>query len=149
LAPKRTNTQLEKAKPWKKRRSIILGARAESAAALDLLNLLPVASVTGTSDETPSPADTRRSASGASSNMMTEQLAELRRMNAELGDRLHRQVEQLQHVEQHGLLTAGNAFPRRKFGHAIDRGQLIGDPIPVTPVPSDLVLLASPWRYPV
>ena len=46
------------AKPPRKRRGITLGARAESAAALELLGTEPAASENLTSDATPSAADT-------------------------------------------------------------------------------------------
>jgi len=90
------------AKPPRKRRGIQLGARAESAPTLDLLSAEPAASENLKSDTVPSDVDADGSESRIGPAMLTEQLAQLRRMNADLEDRLRCQAEQLRQMEQHG-----------------------------------------------
>ena len=71
------------------RRGITLGPRAESAAALDLLNAQPAASISLPSDQTHHPA-------GATPEILPNRLIELDRMNADLDRRWRSQAEQLQ-----------------------------------------------------
>jgi hypothetical protein len=94
------------AKAPTKRRGITLGARADNPAALDLLNVeQPV-----TSSIDPAPDQARAPADGAGADPsvvldgLREQLADLRRMNAELDShwqaRADRQQEQLRQIER-------------------------------------------------
>lgn len=84
------------AKPPSKRRGIKLGARAESAAALERLNVPQSESVTAESDGNPSLPETGHGRASATPEMMKEQLAELHRLGADLDLYWQRQLDQLQ-----------------------------------------------------
>jgi len=89
------------AKPPSKRRGIKLGARADSAAALELLNAPQSDSVTASDDNSSLP-DTGDGQASATPEMMKEQLAELHRLGADLDLYWQRQLDQMQ--EQARLL---------------------------------------------
>lgn len=82
------------AKAPSKRRGITLGARADSATALDLLSTPPAPPGTPAPDETP-PARATAGQPDASAAPMTAQLDELRRLNADLDSRWRQQAEQV------------------------------------------------------
>ncbi len=84
------------AKSPSKRRGITLGARADSAASLDLLSVRPAASVSRSPDQTPSAVESAGGDPGASPETMPDHLVQLRRMNADLDSSWWRQAEQLQ-----------------------------------------------------
>lgn len=84
------------AKPPSKLRGITLGARLDSAASLDPLSVQPAASLSHTSDQTRSAAETAAGDPGATEVTMPEQFVELLRMNADLDIRWRHQAEQLQ-----------------------------------------------------
>lgn len=84
------------AKPPSKRRGIKLGARADSAAALELLNAPQSDSVTAESDGNSSLPETGDGQASATPKMMKEQLAELHRLGADLDLYWQRQLDQMQ-----------------------------------------------------
>jgi hypothetical protein len=83
------------AKAPSKRRGITLGARADKAAAIDLLSVPPPPSRTPESDPT-RPAAEAAGQPGASAAPMTEQIEAFRRLNADLDRRWRQQSEQFE-----------------------------------------------------
>jgi TolA-binding protein len=88
------------ARPPGKRRGITLGARADSASALDLLNVQPEASVVTTGNRRGVDSSTAGGDSNATSEGLSEQLSELRRISAELEVLGTTQAEQLRQLGQ-------------------------------------------------
>jgi prefoldin subunit 5 len=84
------------AKPPSKRRGITLGPRADSAAALDRLSIQPAPSISLAPDQTRPDPETADGDPEVAAESMSEQVVELRRMNADLDSRWRRQAEQLQ-----------------------------------------------------